>query len=57
MGSRTSIVSRKNATVINCAQSRVLIDFSCTFLETQNFDHSQCISPWEFVQAQFHKKT
>ncbi|RRT45350.1 hypothetical protein B296_00038017 [Ensete ventricosum] len=47
IGSRTSLVLRKNATVINIAQShaqnRVSIDFSCTSSEIQNTDHSQCI--------------
>ncbi|RWW06602.1 hypothetical protein GW17_00030054 [Ensete ventricosum] len=49
MGSRTRKVSRKNATVINFAQSRsqsrLLISFSCTISEIQNTGHSQHISP------------
>ncbi|RRT40430.1 hypothetical protein B296_00044178 [Ensete ventricosum] len=49
MGSRTSIVSRKNVTVMNFAQSyarsRVLICLSCTVSENQNTCHSQRISP------------
>ncbi|RRT31228.1 hypothetical protein B296_00056045 [Ensete ventricosum] len=56
MGSRTSTVSRKNATVINIAQSRVSIGFSCTVSEIHNSGHSRHISPWEVVQACFHKK-
>ncbi|RZS28535.1 hypothetical protein BHM03_00062136 [Ensete ventricosum] len=50
MECRTSMVSRKNATVINFVrshvQSRVSIDFSCTVLEIQNTGHSRHISPW-----------
>ncbi|RWV79621.1 hypothetical protein GW17_00059218 [Ensete ventricosum] len=46
MVSRMSMVSRKNATVINFAQSRVSIGFSCTVSEIQNTGHSRCISPW-----------
>ncbi|RZS15931.1 hypothetical protein BHM03_00047846 [Ensete ventricosum] len=49
MGSRTSLVSLKNATVINFAQShersQVSIDFSCTFSEIQNTGNSQSTSP------------
>ncbi|RWV78256.1 hypothetical protein BHE74_00044540 [Ensete ventricosum] len=45
MGSRTSTVLLKNMTVINFAQSRVSIDFSCTVLEFQNTSLSQRISP------------
>ncbi|RWW00695.1 hypothetical protein GW17_00036321 [Ensete ventricosum] len=49
MGSRTSTVSRKNATVINfaqsLAQSLILISFSSTISEFQNTAHSQRISP------------
>ncbi|RWW62111.1 hypothetical protein BHE74_00030787, partial [Ensete ventricosum] len=43
MGSRTSMVLRKNATVINFTQSRVSIDFSCTVSKIQNSSHSQAI--------------
>ncbi|RZS24512.1 hypothetical protein BHM03_00057592 [Ensete ventricosum] len=61
MGCRMSIVSRKNVTVLNFsrsrAQSRVLIDFSCTILENQNIGHSRCISQWEVIQKWFHEKT
>ncbi|RWV80361.1 hypothetical protein GW17_00058385 [Ensete ventricosum] len=57
MESRTSTVSRKNATVINFAQSRVSIDFSCTVSEFQNTGHYLCISPWEVIPAWFHEKT
>ncbi|RZS22041.1 hypothetical protein BHM03_00054768 [Ensete ventricosum] len=49
MGSRTSMVSRKNATAINFArchaQSQVSIGFWCTVLEIQNIGHSRCIRP------------
>ncbi|RWW44213.1 hypothetical protein BHE74_00050050 [Ensete ventricosum] len=57
MVSRMSMVSRKNATVINFAQSQVSIGFSCTISEIQNTGHSHLISPWEVVQARFPKKT
>ncbi|RRT59578.1 hypothetical protein B296_00044380 [Ensete ventricosum] len=44
-GSRTSLVSQNNTTVINFAQhhaqSRVSIGFSCTVSEIQNTGHSQ----------------
>ncbi|RWW66994.1 hypothetical protein BHE74_00025590 [Ensete ventricosum] len=57
MGSRTSIVSRKNASVINFAQSRTLsrvsIDFWSAVLEIQNIGHSQRIRPWEVIRARF----
>ncbi|RRT68288.1 hypothetical protein B296_00034305 [Ensete ventricosum] len=60
MGSRMSMVSRKNATIINFAQrnaqSLVLVSFSCTVSEFQNTHHSQCISPWEVVRARFREK-
>ncbi|RWV84016.1 hypothetical protein GW17_00054302 [Ensete ventricosum] len=56
MVSRMSMVSRKNATIINFAQSRVSIGFSCTVLEIQNTGLSRLISPWEVVQARFRKK-
>ncbi|RRT44555.1 hypothetical protein B296_00053327 [Ensete ventricosum] len=49
MGGHMSTVSRKNATVINIAQSRVSISFSRTFLEFQNNRHSERIRPWEIV--------
>ncbi|RWV88382.1 hypothetical protein GW17_00049531 [Ensete ventricosum] len=39
MGSRTSMVSRKNVTVINFIQSRLSIGLSYTISETQNIDH------------------
>ncbi|RWW35434.1 hypothetical protein BHE74_00059630 [Ensete ventricosum] len=55
MGSRTSMVSRKNTTVINFVQSHarslVSIDFSCTVLEIQNTGHFECISLWEVVRG------
>ncbi|RRT44968.1 hypothetical protein B296_00039017 [Ensete ventricosum] len=57
MGSRTSTVLRKNVMVINFVQSHVSISFSCTVLETQNTGHSQHISQWKVIQAQFYEKT
>ncbi|RWW47535.1 hypothetical protein BHE74_00046459 [Ensete ventricosum] len=57
MASRTSTISRKNVAVINFAQSRVSIGFSCTILEFQNTGHSQHISPWEAIRARFREKT
>ncbi|RZS16111.1 hypothetical protein BHM03_00048053 [Ensete ventricosum] len=56
MESRTSMVSRKNATVINFAQSRVSIGFSCALSEIQNTGHSKRIFPWEVVRAWFREK-
>ncbi|RWV77231.1 hypothetical protein GW17_00061970 [Ensete ventricosum] len=56
MVSRMSMVSRKNATVINFAQSRVSIDFSCTVSEIQNTGLSRLISTGVVVQARFRKK-
>ncbi|RWW82062.1 hypothetical protein BHE74_00009484 [Ensete ventricosum] len=56
MGSHTSTVSRKNAMVINLAQSQVSIGFSCSISEIQNTGLSQRISPWEVVQPQFREK-
>ncbi|RWW44212.1 hypothetical protein BHE74_00050051 [Ensete ventricosum] len=56
MVSCMSMVSRKNATVINFVQSRVSNDFSCTVSEIQNTGLSLLISPWEVVQARFRKK-
>ncbi|RRT33099.1 hypothetical protein B296_00045477 [Ensete ventricosum] len=53
MVSRMSMVSRKNATVIDLTQSRVSIDFSCTISKIQNTGHSHLISPREVVQACF----
>ncbi|RRT31421.1 hypothetical protein B296_00055923 [Ensete ventricosum] len=50
MVSHMSMVSRKNATVINIARShalsRVSIGFSCVITEIRNTSHSRCISPW-----------
>ncbi|RZS29423.1 hypothetical protein BHM03_00063153 [Ensete ventricosum] len=61
MVSRTSMVGRKNTTVLNFArrraQSRVSIDFSCTISEIQNIGHSRCISTWEVVRIRFPEKT
>ncbi|RWW83244.1 hypothetical protein BHE74_00008241 [Ensete ventricosum] len=45
MGSHTSTISRKNATVINFAQSQISIGFSRTVSEIQNTGNSQRISP------------
>ncbi|RRT45563.1 hypothetical protein B296_00054061 [Ensete ventricosum] len=56
MGSRTSMVSRKNMMVIDFAQSRVLIDFSRTVSEIQNTGNSQHISPWKSYEHGFAKK-
>ncbi|RWW55914.1 hypothetical protein BHE74_00037396 [Ensete ventricosum] len=60
MGCRTSMVSRKNATIINFArsraQSRVSIGFSCTISEIQNIGHSRRISQREVIQTRFHEK-
>ncbi|RRT31207.1 hypothetical protein B296_00059060 [Ensete ventricosum] len=49
MGSHMSMVSQKNAMVINFTQSRVSIYFSCTVSEFQDTSHSQRISPWEVI--------
>ncbi|RRT33097.1 hypothetical protein B296_00045474 [Ensete ventricosum] len=54
--SRMSVVSRKNATVINFALSRVSIGFSCTVSKIQNTSNSRRISPWEVIQARFREK-
>ncbi|RZR75227.1 hypothetical protein BHM03_00052364 [Ensete ventricosum] len=56
MVSHMSMVSQKNVTVINFAQSRVSIDFSCTVSEIQNTVHYRRISPWEVIQARFREK-
>ncbi|RWV77903.1 hypothetical protein GW17_00061212 [Ensete ventricosum] len=56
MVSRTSMVSRKNVTVINVARSLVSIGFSCTVSKIQNTGHSRCISSWDVVRVRFHKK-
>ncbi|RZR93499.1 hypothetical protein BHM03_00022015 [Ensete ventricosum] len=61
MGSRTSMISQKNSTVIyfarSHAQSRVSNGFSSTVSEIQNIVHSRRVSPWEVVRARFRKKT
>ncbi|RRT63876.1 hypothetical protein B296_00027555 [Ensete ventricosum] len=49
MGSHTSMVLGKNAMVINFAQSRVLISFSCTVSKIQNSSHSQRIQRLEVL--------
>ncbi|RWV88913.1 hypothetical protein GW17_00048968 [Ensete ventricosum] len=54
MVSRMSLVSRKM--VINFAESRVSIGFSCTVSKFQNTSLSRLISPWEVVQAHLRKK-
>ncbi|RRT32769.1 hypothetical protein B296_00058708 [Ensete ventricosum] len=56
MVSCMSMVSRKNATVINFAQSRVSIGFSCTVWKIQNTGLSRLISPWEVILVRFRKK-
>ncbi|RWV80570.1 hypothetical protein GW17_00058135 [Ensete ventricosum] len=47
MGSRMSMVSQRNAMIINFTQSRtrnrISIGFPCTDSEIQNNGHSQCI--------------
>ncbi|RRT83916.1 hypothetical protein B296_00002867 [Ensete ventricosum] len=50
------MVSRKNVIVINFMQSRCSISFSCIVSEIQNTSYSQCISPWEVIQAWFPEK-
>ncbi|RZR95953.1 hypothetical protein BHM03_00024860, partial [Ensete ventricosum] len=57
MGSRTSMVSRKNATFINFVRSRVSISVLCTISKIQNIGNSQRISPWEVVRSRFREKT
>ncbi|RZS18822.1 hypothetical protein BHM03_00051146 [Ensete ventricosum] len=57
MGSRTSMVSRKNTTAIYFAQSRVSIGFSVTVSKIQNISHSRRIGPSEDVRTRFHEKT
>ncbi|RWV77157.1 hypothetical protein GW17_00062058 [Ensete ventricosum] len=60
MGSRTSKDSRKNATGINFArshaQSRVLIDFSCTVLEIQNIAIPDVLDHGKSYEHGFMKK-
>ncbi|RZR91201.1 hypothetical protein BHM03_00019278 [Ensete ventricosum] len=56
IGSRTSMVSRKNTMVINFTQSRGSISFSCTILVSKKTVHSQYISTWKVIRAWFHKK-
>ncbi|RRT31140.1 hypothetical protein B296_00056029 [Ensete ventricosum] len=56
MVSRMRMVSQKNVKVINFAQSRVSIGFSCTVSEIQNTGLPCLISPLEVVQACFRKK-
>ncbi|RWV79274.1 hypothetical protein GW17_00059616 [Ensete ventricosum] len=56
MVSHMSMVSRKNAMVLNFAQSRVSIGFSCTVSEIQNAGLSRLISPSEVIQERFRKK-
>ncbi|RWW46564.1 hypothetical protein BHE74_00047500 [Ensete ventricosum] len=51
------MVSRKNATVINCAQSRVLIDFSYTVSKIQNIGHSDILAHGKSYEHDFVKKT
>ncbi|RWV83341.1 hypothetical protein GW17_00055072 [Ensete ventricosum] len=56
MENRTSMVSRKNVTVINIMQSQISIGFSCIISEIQNTGHSQRIK-WEVIRAQFREET
>ncbi|RWW51358.1 hypothetical protein BHE74_00042305 [Ensete ventricosum] len=56
MVSHMSTVLLKNTTVINFAQSRVSIGFSCTTSEIQNTGHSRLIGPRKVIQARFYKK-
>ncbi|RZS09286.1 hypothetical protein BHM03_00040355 [Ensete ventricosum] len=56
MVSRMSMVSRKNAMVIDIAQSRVSIGFLCTIFENQNTGHYRLISPWKSYKHDFEKK-
>ncbi|RWW37828.1 hypothetical protein BHE74_00057002 [Ensete ventricosum] len=60
-GSHTSLVSQKNATFINfaqsCTQGQVSIGFSCTVSKIQYIGHSQRIGLWEVIQARFREKT
>ncbi|RRT45975.1 hypothetical protein B296_00053804 [Ensete ventricosum] len=56
MGSRTSMVSQKTMMIINFAQSRVSIDFSCTVSKIQNTGHSLRIRLWDVVRTRFHEK-
>ncbi|RRT31163.1 hypothetical protein B296_00057610 [Ensete ventricosum] len=56
MVSPMNMVSRKNTTVINFAQSRVSISFSWTVSKIQNTGNSRCFSPWEVIQARFREK-
>ncbi|RRT33532.1 hypothetical protein B296_00035085 [Ensete ventricosum] len=56
MVSHMSIVSQKNATVIDFAQSRVSIGFSCTISAIKHTCHSHLIGPWEVILARFRKK-
>ncbi|RWV83439.1 hypothetical protein GW17_00054946, partial [Ensete ventricosum] len=60
IGSRMSLVSQKNATVINFVQShvqsRVSIDFSCSISKIQNTGHSQRIRPYSEIQNTDHSQ-
>ncbi|RWW82063.1 hypothetical protein BHE74_00009485 [Ensete ventricosum] len=60
LGSHTSLVSRKNITVKNFAQShvqsRVSIGFSCTISKIQNAGHFQRIMLSDVIRARFHEK-
>ncbi|RWV87395.1 hypothetical protein BHE74_00025805 [Ensete ventricosum] len=57
MGSRTSTILQKNATVINFTKGQVSIGFSRTVSKFQNTGHSQRIHRWEVIRARFCEKT
>ncbi|RZS06187.1 hypothetical protein BHM03_00036800 [Ensete ventricosum] len=60
MVSRTSMVSRKNATVINLSRSRAQKSsfdrFSCTISEIQNTSHSRLLADGKSYEHSFAKK-
>ncbi|RRT62644.1 hypothetical protein B296_00015385 [Ensete ventricosum] len=56
MGSRMSMVSQKNATVINFVQNRVSIDFSCTISELQNTGHPNVLTHGKSYEHSFATK-
>ncbi|RRT36921.1 hypothetical protein B296_00042951 [Ensete ventricosum] len=61
MGSHTSTISRKNATVINFlqsgTQSQFSIGFSCTISEIQNTGHPNVLAHVKSYEHGFTKKT
>ncbi|RZS18820.1 hypothetical protein BHM03_00051144 [Ensete ventricosum] len=56
MGSRTSMVSRKNATAIYFARSQVSIGFSCTVSEIQNTAIPDVLAHGKSHEHDFTKK-